>query len=406
MVDTEQEKNLASKIMEVTNYLRSQGDLMAEETKKFGVATAESTAAAETANKRIDELELKLQKIAIVKPGVSEPKNEKAAAQRSAFFNWMRGGVKGLEPQERKALVSDTTGGYLIPEDIEAEIIRAVPQLNVFRKLASATTTTRDKLRKRTLTEVSMGWGKVETGTDITESTLTPATDYIYAEDLYGLTKVGEDELMDTDANLAAIIADSFSVARADAEEAAFAIGTGHTYGQPCGLAVDSTLCTGVTAGGGPALYVTYAKFWATDDTVLWDDMFGAEYHLPAQYLPGASWLMNRTTEAAIRVLKAATSNAYYWQPSLVAGMPNTIDGFPVYNNNSLQYPADTLTGINVIFGNFKLGYRIVDRLGMSIQRLDELYAEAGLIGFKAHFRVGGDVIRQKAFFCVANDAT
>jgi HK97 family phage major capsid protein len=33
-------------------------------------------------------------------------------------------------------------------------------------------------------------------------------------------------------------------------------------------------------------------------------------------------------------------------------------------------------------FGNLNLGYRIVDRKGISIQRLSELYAEAGLVGF------------------------
>ena len=51
------------------------------------------------------------------------------------------------------------------------------------------------------------------------------------------------------------------------------------------------------------------------------------------------------------------------------------------------------------------MGYKIIDRMGMSIQRLDELYAEAGLVGFKAHFRVGGDVIRAAAFTIIVNDA-
>jgi HK97 family phage major capsid protein len=69
-----------------------------------------------------------------------------------------------------------------------------------------------------------------------------------------------------------------------------------------------------------------------------------------------------------------------------------------------MKYAADTTAGINVIFGNFTLGYRIIDRMGMTIQRLDELYAEAGLIGFKAHFRVGGDIIRRDAFAVLCND--
>jgi len=398
-------KELTDKIQSAVDYMHKSADQQAEEIKKAGAVTAETKAALEKVNKHIDELEVKLQRQAIVKPGEIQIDPAKSA-QTKAFFKWMREGKNGLNPEERKALVADATGLYLVPEEIEAEIIRAIPQLNTFRQLTPARTITRDKIRKRTLTEVSMGWGKLETGTDITESTPTPTSGYIYAEDLYGLVKIGEDELQDTDANLAAIIADSFSIARANAEEAAFAIGTGHTYGEPCGLAVDSTLMTGVTAGGGPANYVTYAKFWATDDTVLLNDVLACEYSLPAQYLPGAAWLMNRKTELAIRVLQAASTGQYLWQPSLLVGQPNNIDGYPVYNNNSMQYPADTLTGCNVIFGNFRQGYRIIDRQGMAVQRLDELYAEAGLVGFKAHFRVGGDVIRAAAFFCLVNDAT
>jgi len=49
------------------------------------------------------------------------------------------------------------------------------------------------------------------------------------------------------------------------------------------------------------------------------------------------------------------------------------------------------------IFGDLRSGYRILDRLGITIQRLTELYAEYGLIGFRVHYRVGGGVIRPNA---------
>lgn len=399
-------KELTDKIQVAVEELHKAADEKAEEIKKYGASTAETRAIIEKANARIDELEVKLQRQAL--PGHAEGADPAKAAHKAAFYKWMREGKNGLTPEERKALVADATGLYLVPEEIEAEIIRAVPQLNAFRKLTPARTITRDKIRKRTLTEVSMGWGKLETGTDITETTPTPTTDYIYAEDLYGLAKIGEDELMDVDANLAAIIADSFSVARANAEEAKFAIGSGHTYQEPCGIAVSATLMASIGSGAGAAASGTYGYNWTTDDTPIFEDMMKCEYLLPTQYLPGAAWLMNRKTELVLRGLRAggytASDGPWLWQPSLQAGQPNNIDGFPVYNNNSMKYAADTTAGINVIFGNFALGYRIVDRMGMTIQRLDELYAEAGLIGFKAHFRVGGDIIRHDAFTVLCND--
>ena len=399
-------KELAEQIQGAVADLRNHAALMDEEAKKYGAASATAQATMEKLNTRIDGLELKLQKNAIVPPGEAE--NAEKKAHSAAFFKWMRQGKSGLEPAERKALVQDTTGLYLVPEEIEKEIIRAIPQLNIFRTLVPSRPITTDKIRKRTLTEVSMGWGKIETGASITESTPTPATSYIYAEDLYGLTKIGEDELADVDANLSAIIADSFSIARANAEEVAFAIGTGHTYAQPCGIAVDSTLLTSIGSGAGAGTVGTYGRTWTTDDTVTVEDLLKCEYALPAQYKKGAVWLMNSKTELALRLLRAggstATDGPFLWQPSLIAGQPNTFDGFPVHNNDSMKYPADTTAGINVIFGNFQQGYRIVDRQGMFIQRLDELYSESGLVGFKAHFRVGGDIIRHAAFQVIAND--
>jgi len=399
-------KELSEQIASTWEEMKSKTNEVLAESKTITEARAEDketigkmSAAIDETKKTLDDLGAKYERSKLEVPGDA---TEESKAKKTAFFKFLRVGRKGLEPEERKALVEDTTGLYAVPEEIESEIIRAVPQYNVIRQMVASVTTSRDKLRKRTLTEVSMGWGKLETGTDITESNLVPATDYIYAEDLYGLSKIGEDELMDTDANLQAIIADSFAIARANAEEAAFVVGTGHTYSQPAGVAVDSTLVAGLTAAANTT--GTYGISWATDDTVTLDELLECEYALPARYLNGSSWLMHRKTELAARILKEATTGAYLWQPSLMSGEPNNFDGYPVRNNASLQYPADTVEGTNVIFGNFKMGYRILDRMGMSIQRLDELYAESGLVGFKAHFRVGGDVIRHAAFQVIYND--
>jgi HK97 family phage major capsid protein len=304
--------------------------------------------------------------------------------------------LRNAVPPERKALVENTAGLYLVPEELEIEIMRAVPQINTLRNYCRVRPTSRDKVGIRSLTEVSVGWGKLETGSAITESTQTPTKDSIYVEDLYGLSKIGEDELQDSDANLTGLLADSFAVAIANEEAKRFAIGRGHTtYSEPDGVAVDATIIA------------SYKADWTTADTVLINDLLTAEYTLPAQYLNGSVWLMNRKTELAARLLRAEVASGYYgnylWQPSLLAGQPNSFDGFPIVNQNDMQYPADAVDGINVIFGNLRLGYMILDRMGMTVQRLDELYAEAGLVGFKMHRRVGGGVYRAEAFRGIYN---
>ncbi len=393
-------KEIIEGIQSATATLRQTADEYHAESAKFGKATGETMAVLERVNGRIDSLETELHKTALVKPG--ESKDEKKSAQSAAFFKWMRGGKAALEPSERKALVENAAGLYLVPEEIEASIIQALPGINRFRQFAGVWTTSRDKLRWRSMTDVTMGWGKLELGASIggLESTPGTATDYIYAEDLIGLTKIGEDELMDTDANLTAIIAQGFANSRAATEDTAFATGRGHTtYLEPAGIAVNTTLVA------------TNKTDLAVADTITTDDMIKLEYALPAQYLPNASFLMHRKTEQAVRLFRPAVASGYYgnymWQPSLQAGMPNTFDGFPVWNSASMNYPADTVDEATaVVFGDFKKGYMVVDRVGMTIQRLDELYAESGLVGFKAHFRVGGGVVIAGAFWCLNNEST
>ena len=409
-------KDMVEKISTTWEQMKAKNDEVVAAAQKGEDARAEDKAQLEKMNASLDEskaaldaLAVKVERGSIVKPGEAKAEDvERDAAYKGAFMKWVRGGsremgaddiktLRNAVSPERKALVENTAGLYLVPEDLEAEILRASPQINTIRNYCRVRPTSRDKVRVRSLTEVSVGWGKLETGTDIDESTQTPTQDTIYVEDLYGLTKIGEDELQDTDGNLAAILADSFSVALANAEAKAFAVGTGHTtYSQPDGIAVDSTLIA------------SYKGNWTTANTALTEDMLTCEYTLPAQYLNGAAWLMHRNTELALRLLRAEVESGYYgnylWQPSLITGAPNNFDGFPIINQNDMNYPADATAGINVVFGNLKQSYMIVDRQGMLLQRLDELYAEAGLVGFKVHKRVGGGPIRPAAMYGVYNN--
>ena len=346
----------------------------------------------EKVNSRIDELEL-----AIKRPPAGESKEDNF--QKKAFFKFMREGKQALTPEETKALVSDTTGQILIPEELESEIYRELPKITIIRNLATVRTIRSDRIRRRSLNEVTVGWGKLETITNptIPEETLVPSEEWQYVEDLYGLTKVGEDELMDTDVALEAIISDSFARAIAETEDTAFIIGTGHSSGQPEGI-LNGTVVARVDAGQPGAITA--------------DDIIGLPYEVPAQYRKNGVFIMNSKTEKALRLLKSSINvtvtgtdtttvdgqGQYLWQPSLQAGRPATLDGYPVYNQDDVpQIPASGTAADVVIFGDVRAGYRVIDRLGMTLQRLVELYSESGLIGFKVHFRVGGGVIRRDA---------
>jgi len=322
--------------------------------------------------------------------GKSLPGGQKE--KRAAFFKAVRHGRNYLSLEER-ALVEDTNGLLLVPEDMEQEIYLATPGYTIIRQLANIRNTTRDKVSRRSLTDVSMGWGKLEPGSIPTESTPTLDKDYIYVEDLTGLVKIGRDELMDSDDILAGILSEAMAQKRAETEDAAFLIGTGHTNQQPDGVTLDATVistCTDLD----------------TADTMVPDDLIDIEYALPAAYKAGASFMLNPSTEAMVRKVKASSNYLWVNPTGVTQGPPRTFDGYPLWNHSSMIVPASTNVDRSIVglFGNWKKGYTIVDRSGMTVQRLDELYAEAGLVGFLFYFRVGGGVVRPDAFRALDNN--
>uniref|UniRef100_UPI001E36CBBE phage major capsid protein n=1 Tax=Streptomyces sp. DH8 TaxID=2857008 RepID=UPI001E36CBBE len=305
----------------------------------------------------------------------------RAQERRSAFFQALRRGLPRMAPEQR-ALVENTAGEILVPEDLETEIGRALPELTIMRGIASQRSITTNRVRRRSLTEVAVGWGKLETNEQTLTDSMpdTPTEEYTYVEDLYGLAKVGEDELDDSDVNLDAFIRDSFARACAEAEDTAFTVGTGHANHQPVGY---------MTAGGGVP---TVTAAGAT--TITTDDMMKLIYATPKQYRRNGRFTIPSGTELAIATLKDA-DDRYLWQPSMQAGRPNSFLGFPVENQEDMAAVAASARA--AAFGDFNAGYRIYDRQGMTVKVLTELYAEDGMIGWKIRKRVGGDVIRPQA---------
>lgn len=314
----------------------------------------------------------------------------RSATQRSAFLRFVRGGTQALSPEQR-ALVENTAGEILVPEDLEAEIIRSVPKLSAIRPIAGQRNVNTDRIRRRSLDEVEVGWGKLETSEQTLTDSMpdTPTEEYTYIEDLYGLAKIGEDEFDDSDVNLEAFVRDSFARAAAEAEDTKFTIGTGHTAHTPVGIFS--------TAGGVPVITSaagTYAGTGVNAPGKVIDDLKSLIYGVPAQYRRNGSFLLSSATELFISTVKDGNGQ-YLWQPSVQAGRPNTFLGYAL--NNQEDVPAIALASTIAAFGDFNAGYRVYDRLGVTVKRLEELYSESGFIGFKFRKRVGGDVVRPDA---------
>jgi HK97 family phage major capsid protein len=116
------------------------------------------------------------------------------------------------------------------------------------------------------------------------------------------------------------------------------------------------------------------------------DEVIDLYHSLRRPYRPMATWMMNDTTVKMIRKMKDLQGN-YLWQPGLQASEPDRILGRPVAVAETA--PGLVPLGKPILFGDISY-YWIADRQGRVFQRLNELYAAQGMIGFKAYQRVDG----------------
>lgn len=324
----------------------------------------------EDLSKRVEEIEVKINR------PQKAPMEEEKIEMKKAFLNFVRTG----KLPEIKALVEDAgTAAVLVPEDYYSEIITSLPHRAIVRKLAKSIPVKGNKLNVRSLGDITMGWGKLETGTSVTESTPTVAKEALEIFDLNGLVKLGRDLLADTDIALERYILDSFSRKIAYYEDYAFILGDGSD--KPTGVLNDSNITEVTSANAG---------------SIDLDDIIDMYYALKEEYRSNAVWVMSSATEKTLRKIKTSDGE-YLLQRDLASPTGRSILGRPIYNFDDM--PAISGGNSPVLFGDFTNGFIILDKQnGMTVQRLEELYATNGQVGLLIVHRVGGGVIVPEAF--------
>jgi len=175
-------------------------------------------------------------------------------------------------------------------------------------------------------------------------------------------------------------------------EANAFVVGDG--AGKPRGiLDYGTTPEDSFTWGADPDLYTIGAQYSGADGDISdADALFDLVDSLKASYLPGASFLMTRAMRNKIRKLKD-TQDRYLLQPSLTAGVPDTLLGYPVALAEDMPNLAADVVG--VLFGNFNQAYTIVDRVGVTVQR--DSVTKPGWVKYYARRRTGGALTNPEA---------
>lgn len=309
-----------------------------------------------------------------------------------AFEAYMRKGMSDMGPKDRKTLVSgtDSAGGFLVPEDYHVELIKKMATAATIRARARTVTTSRDiakwpKLRWATDDRYTSGVRMTWTGESPPSSTAHRVTNPEFG--LYSVPvhtamaslPLSNDLIEDSAFDILGVSSDLMSEAFRLGENDAFINGSG--VGRPMGILAQ-------VDGDGPAAIRSGAA-----STLTPDGLIDLAFALPAQYESNAVWLMSKDTERIIRRMKD-TSNSYLWPVVSQVGnfgpAPKELLSFPALREEFM--PAIAANSLPIIFGDLR-GYLVLDRVGISIQRLSELYAETNVTLLLARKRVGGQTI-------------
>ncbi len=305
---------------------------------------------------------------------------------RTSFWDMMRS--KAPLPSVVNALQegTDSEGGYLVPDEYERTLVEALEEENVFRQLAKVIqTSSGDRKIPVVASKGTASW--IDEEGAYTESDDSFGQVSIGAYKLGTMIKVSEELLNDSVFDLESYISREFARRIGAKEEEAFFTGDGS--GKPLGvLAATGGAETGVTA--------------ASSTAVTADELMDLFYSLKSPYRKKAVWVLNDSTIKAVRKLKDSTGQ-YLWQPSLVAGTPDTLLGRPV--KTSAYMPVIAAGAKTIAFGDFSY-YWIADRQGRSFKRLNELYAANGQVGFLGSQRVDGKLVLSEAVKVLAQKAS
>ena len=286
---------------------------------------------------------------------------------KKSFWLAMRNKKNPYEAVNALQIGTDSEGGYLVPDEYENTLIEKLHDENIIRQYATVIKSSNGDKK----IPVVAGYGEA-TWTDeeaaYTESDDSFGVITLGAHKLTSIIKVSEELLNDSAFDLEQYISKEFVRRMAAAEENAFINGTG--TGRPTGIL--QTAETGKTTAAAVAI---------TADEVI--DLY---HSLRSPYRKNAVFIANDSTVKAIRQLKDS-NGMYLWQPGLKEGQPDTLIGNRIIS--SAYMPEIGAGKKPILFGDISY-YWIADRQGRTFQRLNELYAATGQVGFRTFQRVDG----------------
>ena len=352
---------------------------------------------AEKAAKLDSELNRATNSLPAPKAGAGEGKQAagEPTAETKAWSRFLRHGEKALTGDEIKALSAseDTAGGFLqAPQQFATGLLKFVDDAVYIRQLATVEQITQaESLGVLSLDSDLADWDwttELATGSEDTvkpfgKRALTP-------HPLAKRVKISRTLIRKASRPVEQIVQQRLGYKLGVSQEKAYLTGDGMQ--KPLGLFT-------ADANGVPTSRdVTYTD---TNDTTRSDSLIDAKYSLKSQYqqAAGTRWIFHRDMVKRIRKYRDA-NNQFMYNPGLGLGadMPRAPQFLDVPILMSEFAPNTFSSGAYIgLIGDLSF-YWIVDALSMSLQVLNELYAETNQIGYIVRYEGDGAPMLAEAF--------
>lgn len=359
-------------------------DKRLDEIEKRSSADVLSSEKLDRIDKALDQFSVKQQRLPI---GGGAHRATASLQHKAAFNAYVRGGeVGGLKSLEGKALSvgSDPDGGYLVPDETETTINRALKDISPIRAIAGVRQVSSSVYKRPfAVSGLDTGWvgeaaARAETATPTLSELSFPTME------LYAMPAATASLLDDSAVNIDEWLAEEVRIAFAEQEGNAFITGDG--INKPKGFLTYPTIANSSWTWGNVGTIATGAS-GALPSSNAGDVLIDLAYAVKSSYRVNAHFVMNRATQAQVRKLKDG-DGTYLWQPSIEPGQAPTLMGFPVAEAEDM--PDIAADSLSIAFGDFRRGYLIVDRVGVRVLR--DPYSAKPYVLFYTTKRVGGGV--------------
>lgn len=392
------------------------GKIDAMDAEKLGkleksIGDSIETSQKESAKTAALEAQVKALEAAFARPKSGNSDDDKEGQKKaSAYFNeFMKKGcgaekkdfadfmsIKGVKPEEFKALsvAVDSDGGFLVPATLGGLINVRVFETSPVRQFANIETISTDSFEVVMDNDEATASWVGETGTRSETNTPTLDKRTIVAHEMYAqpkaTQKILDDAVIDMEQWLAGKVADKF----ARIEATAFVSGNG--VGKPFGILTNTTTSTSYDPRNVQVINS------GTQGAFTYAGLANLQNALKEPYQGNARFMLKRSSFGAILQIKTGISGdnrpIFNMMYDKNAGLAFNILGAPVSFADDIPAVANDVNA--AIYGDFKSGYTIVDRVGIRVLR--DPYSAKPYVQFYTTKRVGGDVVNAEALKILA----